>query len=39
MARADTVQEVLDWLLAEGHITEADLVGAKVVVCSRGGED
>ncbi|ETD31511.1 hypothetical protein W823_19130 [Williamsia sp. D3] len=39
MARADTVQEVIDWLLAEGHITEADLVGAKIVVCSRGGDE
>lgn len=39
MAKADTIPEVINWLLAEGHITEADLVGAKVVVCSRGGED
>ncbi len=38
MARADTVEEVVDWLLAEGHITETDLVGSKIIVCSRGGE-
>lgn len=39
MARADTVEEVIDWLLTEGHITEADLVGSKIIVCSRAGED
>ena len=34
-----TTEQLVDWLVAEGHLREDDLVGSTVVACSRGGED
>lgn len=33
-----TPAQLLDWMLAEGYVTEADLVGSQIITCARGGE-